>query len=82
MDPANARPCGEQQFPKLEGAGFRLSLECWRQAQDKLFPLNLPSVSPSLSIIQPCKQGLLSRVLVIKGNTSPPTAQAGHTGAG
>lgn len=40
MDPADARPGGEQQFPKPEGAGLGLSLEHWRQAQDELFPLH------------------------------------------
>lgn len=48
MDPANARPRGEQQFPKLEGAGLRLGLEHWRQAQEKFFPLHFPLWSPSL----------------------------------
>lgn len=49
MDPANTRPRGEQQFPKPEGARLRLSLECWRQAQDKykLFPLHVPFVVPT-----------------------------------
>lgn len=47
MDPANARPRGEQQFPKLEEAGLRLSLECWRQVQNKVFPLHLPFVVPT-----------------------------------
>ena len=47
VDPADARPCGEQEFPKPEGAGLRLSLERWRGAQDKLRPLHLPVGVPT-----------------------------------
>lgn len=47
VDPADARPRGEQEFPKPEGAGLRLSLERWRRAQDKLGPLHLPVGVPT-----------------------------------
>ena len=47
VDPADARPRGEQEFPKPEGAGLRLSPERWGRAQDKLGPLHLPAGVPT-----------------------------------
>lgn len=82
MDPANARSRGEQQFPKVKGAGLRLSLECWRQAQDMLFPLLLPSVVPPTPSKAHAGRDLPPGCPLSQGTPTLPTGQAEHTGAG